>query len=70
MTEHEFQLRGDYIQLTSLLKAMNFAATGGHAGLMIEEGEVKVNDIVETRKRKKLQRNDRVQISDELIIIV
>jgi ribosome-associated protein len=70
MSKTEFQLRGEMVLLTSLLKAVGLAATGGHAGLLVEEGEVKVNGEVESRKRRKLYKGDQVKVSEQLIIIV
>ncbi|NNC83532.1 MAG: RNA-binding S4 domain-containing protein [Flavobacteriales bacterium] len=70
MNETPFALKGNHIMLTSLLKASNIGATGGHAGLLILEGEVKVNGEVEHRKRRKLRVGDRVEVFDQMIIIV
>jgi ribosome-associated protein YbcJ (S4-like RNA binding protein) len=33
-----FDLEGEYIELTSLLKVMNLAQTGGQAGLLVVDG--------------------------------
>ncbi|SMD38563.1 ribosome-associated protein [Reichenbachiella faecimaris] len=55
-----FKLRSDedYIELNNLLKAFGWVATGGEAKIRIDNGEVNVNDEVETRRRKKIKVGD------------
>jgi len=50
----------EYIELNNLLKVMGFCETGGMAKAAIAEGLVKVNDVVELRKRCKLRKGDKV----------
>ncbi len=52
----------DYIKLDQFLKFMGVAGTGGQAKLMVQEGEVKVNGEVETRRGRKLRRGDVVEV--------
>ena len=60
--EHqEFQLRGDFIRLDDLLKNVSVVNTGGHAKLVIQDGEVKVNGEVCTMRGKKLRSGDSVE---------
>ena len=57
--EHkEFILKGDYIRLDDLLKNVSVVNTGGHAKIVIQDGEVKVNGEVCTMRGKKLRRGD------------
>lgn len=57
--EHkEFILKGDYIRLDDLLKNVGVVNTGGHAKIVIQEGEVKVNGEVCTMRGKKLRQGD------------
>ncbi|NND93780.1 MAG: RNA-binding S4 domain-containing protein [Flavobacteriales bacterium] len=70
MSNEQFQLKGEYILLNSLLKITGLAQTGGHAGLLISEGQVKVNGDFESRKRRKCRIGDRVQVNEHIIIIV
>ena len=57
--EHqEFVLKGDYIRLDDLLKNVSAVNTGGHAKIVIQEGEVKVNGEVCTMRGKKMRRGD------------
>ena len=45
----------EYIELISLLKYMNIASTGGQAKMMVENNEVMVDGILESRKRRKVK---------------
>jgi ribosome-associated protein len=59
-----FNLNGaEYIELTKLLKLLHFAESGGHAKIMVQDGEVRLNGVVEYRKRAKLRRGDLVETS-------
>ena len=60
----------DYIELNKMLKILQIAQTGGHANLLITNGEIIVNDEVEYRKRKKLRKGDQVIAIDAKIEIV
>jgi ribosome-associated protein len=61
----DFKIEGEYIELIALLKALGIAQTGGHAKFMVQEGLVIRNGQVETRKRAKLIKGDRIVVSDE-----
>jgi ribosome-associated protein len=65
-----FPVRGDYIQLDQLLKATGLCASGGCAHAEIEAGKVKVNGIVEPRKRAKLRTGQRVSYAGESVELV
>lgn len=71
MKKEIFELRpkDEFIPLINLLKLMGIAQTGGHAKMMVEEGEVKVNGEQEFRKRKKLRPGDVVELDDIIIEI-
>lgn len=59
----------DFIRLDQLLKLSGLAQTGGHAKVVIQNGEVFVNGEVETRRRRKLYPGDRVDYGDETVIV-
>ena len=65
----KFKIQGEYIELISLLKATGIAETGGHAKIIVSEGEVKRNQETETRKRAKLIPGDIIQVLDRTIEI-
>ena len=57
----EFILKGDYIRLDDLLKNVSVVNTGGHAKIVIQEGEVKVNGEICTMRGKKLRSGDNAE---------
>ncbi|WP_297088740.1 RNA-binding S4 domain-containing protein [uncultured Draconibacterium sp.] len=66
----EFQLSTDFIELVKLLKLLRIAQTGGHAKIIVEDGEVIRNGEPEFRKRAKLVKGDVLEIMGETIRIV
>lgn len=64
-----YHLEGEYIELAKLLKLMKLAVTGGHAKIIIENGEILRNGKHETRKRAKIQRGDQLLVNDIQITI-
>ncbi|HHB77382.1 MAG TPA: RNA-binding S4 domain-containing protein [Desulfobulbus sp.] len=63
-------ITGPYIELYKILKLENLAASGGEAKYLISEGLVRVNGLVETRKRRKTAAGDLVEVNGEQIMIV
>lgn len=55
----------EYIQLDQFLKLMNVVGSGGEAKYLIREGNVLVNGEVETRRGRKLQTGDQVEVGDK-----
>ena len=56
--KQDFILKGDYIRLDDLLKNVGVVNTGGHAKIIIQDGEVKVNGETCTMRGKKLRQGD------------
>lgn len=54
-----------YIELNSFLKVVGIANTGGRAKLTIRAGEVKVNNEIETRNKRKLHAGDIVEFDSK-----
>ena len=50
------------IRLDQFLQIRQIAQSGGHAKLMIQDGEVSVNGEVEYRRRRKLVQGDVVSV--------
>ncbi|MEW6710499.1 MAG: RNA-binding S4 domain-containing protein, partial [Candidatus Riflebacteria bacterium] len=46
----KFELDGEYIELIKLIKLLGITPTGGQAKLMVENGLVKVDGELESRK--------------------
>ena len=59
----------EYIELQNVLKKENVISTGGEAKIYLKENEVFVNDILETRRGRKLYPGDKIRIKDETYLI-
>ena len=71
LQEIEFDLSGhDYIELKNLLKVTNLCESGGQAKHVIEDGQVRVDGKVETRKSLKLTAGQVVVFNNHSIKIV
>lgn len=67
----EFKLEGEeFILLQSLIKASGLCDTGGEAKHIINDGLVKVDDAVETRRGKKIQAGQKVSYNGKTIQVV
>jgi ribosome-associated protein len=53
------------VELCKLLKFEGIIATGGEAKLLIGDGQVSVNGVIETRKRKKIVDGDTIEFRGE-----
>jgi ribosome-associated protein len=51
------------------LKAAGLVGTGGEAKVLIQAGEVSVNGEVETRRGRRLEEGDVVEVGDERLEI-
>ena len=64
----EFELKDhEYIELNQLLKITSLVGSGGEANNLISDGQVKVNDVVETRKRNKIRAGFKVEFNGQII---
>ena len=70
MIFEEIAIREDFIRLDSAMKLANFVVTGGHAKIVIQNGEVKVNGEICTMRGKKLHKGDRVEFENNGFVIV
>ncbi len=66
----KFKLEGEFIPLIQLLKATNLVQTGGHAQIVVSQGDVMVNGEVEYRKRLKVKKGDQIEFEGQLIQVV
>ncbi|MDQ6971594.1 MAG: RNA-binding S4 domain-containing protein [Mariprofundaceae bacterium] len=57
------------IELFKLLKFDSLVASGGEAKHVIDEGLIRVNGEVETRRRKKIFAGDRVSFGGVMICV-
>ena len=71
MTEIEFDLEGhEHIELKNLLKVCNLCESGGQAKFVIEDGQVRVNGVIEKRKSLKLTSGQIVIFNNHSIKII
>jgi ribosome-associated protein len=68
----EFKLREDdeYIALCDLLKATGLCESGALAKHVIADGLVQVDEIVDTRKRRKVRSGERVTFQGKEIKVL
>ena len=67
MQELEFKVDTEYIELNKLLKIFSLVESGGQANNLITEGFVTNNGEVDTLKRLKLCKGDKIEF-DEMFI--
>ena len=63
------EIRTEFIRLDALLKLAGVAQTGGHAKVMITEGEVKVNGEVCLQRGKKCYPGDKIAAGGSRLIV-
>lgn len=59
----------DFIRLDSFLKMCDAVQTGGHAKLVIQDGEVRVNGEVCTARGKKLRSGDSAEFENVIYTV-
>lgn len=66
----KFKLENEYIELIKLLKVTGLCSTGGMAKAVTAEGLVKVDGVVEYRKRRKLKKGQQVNYNGNIVVVV
>jgi len=64
-----FVLRGEFIELCRLLKAAGLCNSGGEAKHAIEQGQVSVDGVVETRKACKIRPGQAVTYGPQELVV-
>lgn len=65
----EIVLRDEFIKLGQAIKAAGLVESGVEAKIFIQDGEVKVNGVVETQRGKKLFGGEVVEYNGSSILI-
>ena len=65
----EIILRDDFIKLGQAIKAAGLVESGVEAKIVIQDGEAKVNGVVETQRGKKLFGGEVVEYNGSSILI-
>ncbi len=66
----KISIKEDFIRLDSAMKLADMVVTGGHAKIVIQNGEVKVNNEICTMRGKKLHKGDKVEFEGQGFEIV
>lgn len=66
----EIKIDTEFIKLDQFLKLVGIAGTGGHAKILISEGEIRVNGQSCTMRGKKLRKDDLVEIDGKSFKII
>ncbi|HAY97165.1 MAG TPA: RNA-binding S4 domain-containing protein [Ruminococcaceae bacterium] len=69
MEYKKISVKEDFIRLDSAMKLASLVSTGGHAKIVIQNGEVKVNGEVCTQRGKKLHSGDKVEFNSNGFVI-
>lgn len=69
MEYKKISVKEDFIRLDSAMKLASLVFTGGHAKIVIQNGEVKVNGEICTQRGKKLHSGDKVEYNSNGFVI-
>lgn len=64
------EISDEYIKLGQLLKLAGLVSSGVEAKIVIQDGQVKVNGEVDTRRGKKIYPQDIVEYNGEQVTII
>ena len=66
----QVQITTDFIRLDAALKLADAVQTGGHAKIVITEGEIKVNGEICTQRGRKLRKGDSFSFENTVYEII
>ncbi len=70
MKHNKIEINEEFIRLDNLLKFAGIAETGGHAKILVQNGEVLVNGEVCTMRGKKMRKGDIAQFEDMSVEVI
>lgn len=65
-----FELRGEFIELCNLLKLAGVANSGGQGKLMVSDGIVSVDGVIESRRTAKIRTGQTVECLGQCIKVI
>ena len=65
----EIEIRDEFIKLGQALKLAGLVSSGVDAKFVIQDGQVKVNGEVDTRRGKKLYPGDNFELNGEVVTV-
>ncbi len=69
MTEKIVNIKEEFIRLDALMKLSDCVMTGGHAKIVIQNGEVEVNGEICTMRGKKMREGDFFIFEDKKVTV-
>ena len=66
MNFSEIKIKEDFIRLDSAMKLGDLVVTGGHAKIVIQDGDVKVNSEVCVSRGKKIRPGDSIEFNGKI----
>ena len=63
-------IRDDSIRLGQFLKLAGMVDSGSEAKLLLEEEQVRVNDVTETRRGRRLRNGDKVAVPGDIAEVI
>lgn len=65
----EIEIRDEFIKLGQAMKVVGLVSSGVEAKFVIQDGQVKVNGEVDTRRGKKLYSGDTFEFNGEVVTV-
>ena len=65
----ELEIRDEYIKLGQALKLAGLVSSGVDAKFVIQDGQVKVNGEIDTRRGKKLYSGDNFEFNGQVVTV-
>lgn len=69
MNKSSIKITTEFIKLEALLKFASLVGSGGEAKMLIQDGQVLVNDEVCTMRGKKIRSGDRVTFNGDEVTV-
>jgi ribosome-associated protein len=66
----KYELKDEFIELYKLIKVLDLVDSGAEAKMLVADGHVKRNGVVELRKRAKIIRGDVIEIAEVSIEVL
>lgn len=63
------KIKTEFIKLDALLKFASMVNSGGEAKMLIQDGQILVNDEICTMRGKKIRSGDKVSFGDKEVVI-
>ncbi len=67
--KESIKIKTEFIKLDALLKFASMVNSGGEAKMLIQDGQILVNDEVCTMRGKKIRSGDKVSFGDKEVVI-